>query len=540
MTTEGSRVEPRKRTPGDTNIQGWGFDLHPQVSFISGGLIILFIVLTLIFKEQAEAAFKAIQSFIADMTGWFLILVANIYLGVVIIFAFSKFGKIRIGGQDAQPEFSNFAWYAMLFSAGMGAGLLFWGIAEPISHFQAPPLGSEAGTAAAAEEAMGITYFHWGLHGWGIYTLVGLSLAFFAFNRGLPLTIRSVFYPLLGEKIYEWPGNLIDILAVLATLFGLATSLGFGAQQVNAGLNFLVGLPDNVVVQVFLIAIITGFATLSVVAGLDGGVRRLSEWNIYIAIAFFAFMLLIGPTQFILDFFVQSLGYYIGIFPTLSFWTEAFEGTNWQNSWTIFYWAWWIAWSPFVGMFIARVSKGRTVREFVLAVLFLPSFLSFIWMSCFGGSALSLALKDIGNMPEAVQENMATGLFVMLQQFPITSLSSLIGLVLVITFFVTSSDSGSLVVDHLTSGGKLDSPVPQRIFWAAMEGLVAAVLLLGGGLSALQTAATTTGLPFAIVLLVMCFSLHRGLTEDWAELEAKQLRTMEARRGVSPTMPIEK
>jgi len=540
MTTEGSRAKPRERTPGDTNIQGWGFDLHPQVALISGGLIIVFIVLTLIFKEQAEAVFKAVQSLIADLTGWFLILVTNIYLGVVVILAFSKFGKIRIGGEDARPEFSTFAWYAMLFSAGMGAGLLFWGIAEPISHFQAPPLGSEAVTAAAAEEAMGITYFHWGLHGWGIYTLVGLSLAFFAFNRGLPLTIRSVFYPLLGEKIYEWPGNLIDILAVVATLFGLATSLGFGAQQVNAGLNFLVGLPDNVVVQVILIAIITSFATLSVVAGLDGGVRRLSEWNIYLAIAFLGFMLFISPTQFILDFFVQSLGYYIGIFPTLSFWTEAFEETNWQNSWTIFYWAWWIAWSPFVGMFIARISKGRTVREFILGVLFFPSFVSFIWMSCFGGSALFLALNDIGNMPEAIRENMATGLFVMLQQFPLTSFSSLIGLLLVITFFVTSSDSGSLVVDNLTSGGKLDSPVPQRIFWAVMEGVVAAVLLLGGGLSALQTAATTTGLPFAIVLLIMCFSLNRGLTEDWAELEANQLRKMEARRGESPTMPIEK
>ncbi|NES19813.1 MAG: BCCT family transporter [Symploca sp. SIO3E6] len=525
MTTEGSRWQPRERTPGDTNIQGWGFDLHPQVSFISGGLIILFILLTLIFKEQAEAVFHTTQELIADTTGWFLILVANIYLGVVIIIALSKFGKIRIGGEDAQPEFSTFAWYAMLFSAGMGGGLLFWGIAEPISHFQTPPLGSEAGTGAAAQEAMGIIYFHWGLHGWGIYTLVGLSLAFFAFNRGLPLTIRSVFYPLLGEKIYEWPGNLIDILAVIATLFGLATSLGFGAQQVNAGLNFIAGFPDNIVVQVILVAIISGFAIISVVAGLDGGVRRLSEWNIYIAAVFLAFMFLIGPTQFILDFFVQSLGYYIGIFPTLSFWTETFEGTNWQNSWTIFYWAWWISWSPFVGMFIARVSKGRTVREFILGVLFLPSFLSFIWMSCFGGSALSLALNDVGNLPGAIQENMATGLFVMLQQFPLTSFSSIIGLVLVITFFVTSSDSGSLVVANLSSGGKLDSPVLQRVFWAVIEGVVAAVLLLGGGLNALRVAATTAGLPFAIVLLIMCFSLYQGLTEDWAELEAKQLTT---------------
>ncbi len=533
MTKEGSEVEPRKRTPGDTNIRGWGFDLHPQVAFISGGIIILFIVVTLIFKEQAETTFTAVKDLIANAAGWFLILVANIYLGVITILAFSKFGKIRIGGEDAQPEFSTFAWYAMLMSAGMGIGLMFWSVAEPIFHFQTPPLDSEAGTAAAAQEAMGITYFHWGLHAWGIYTLVGLSLAFFAFNRGLPLTMRSVFYPLLGEKIYEWPGNLIDILAVVATLFGLATSLGFGVQQVNAGLNFLVGLPDNVILQVILIAIITSFATLSVVAGLDGGVRRLSEWNIYLATAFLIFMIVVGPTLFILGSFVQSLGYYMGLFPTLSFWTETFKGTDWQNSWTVFYWGWWISWSPFVGIFIARVSKGRTVREFVLGVLFVPSLLSFLWMSTFGGSALSLALNNIGNIPEAVQENVATALFVMLEQFPLTSLSSLIGVLLVVTFFVTSSDSGSLVVDNLTSGGKLDSPVPQRIFWAVMEGVVAAVLLLGGGLSALQTASITTGLPFAIVLLVMCFSLHRGLTEDWAELEAKQLRAMEAQRGIS-------
>ncbi|NER21228.1 MAG: BCCT family transporter [Symploca sp. SIO1C2] len=533
MIKEGSRVEPKKRTPGDTNIKGWGFDLHPQVAFISGGIIILFIVLTLIFQEQADATFTAVKDLIANAGGWFLILVANIYLGVVVILAFSKFGKIRIGGEDAKPEFSTFAWYAMLVSAGMGIGLMFWSVAEPIFHFQTPPLGSEAGTAAAAQEAMGITYFHWGLHAWGIYTLVGLSLAFFAFNRGLPLTMRSVFYPLLGEKIYEWPGNLIDILSVVATLFGLATSLGFGVQQVNAGLNFLVGLPDNVILQVILIAIITSFATLSVVAGLDGGVRRLSEWNIYLATAFLIFMILVGPTLFILGSFVQSLGYYAAIFPTLSFWTETFEGTDWQNGWTVFYWGWWISWSPFVGIFIARVSKGRTVREFVLGVLFVPSLLSFFWMSVFGGSALSLALNNIGNIPEAVQENVATALFVMLEQFPLASLSSLIGVLLVVTFFVTSSDSGSLVVDNLTSGGKLDSPVPQRIFWAVMEGVVAAVLLLGGGLGALQTASITTGLPFSIVLLVMCFSLRQGLTEDWTELEAKKLKAMEARRWVS-------
>lgn len=535
MTLKGSQHKqiPKKhrRTPGDTNIRFWGFDMHPEVAFTSAGLIILFIALTLIFNDRAKQVFDAVQSFIANTSGWFLILAANIYLGVVILLAFSKYGKIRLGGPHAEPEFSTFAWFAMLMSAGMGIGLMFWSVAEPVFHMESPsPFFSnvDPNTSTAGRDAMAMTFFHWGLHAWGIYALVGLSLAFFAFNRGLPLTIRSVFYPILGERIYGWPGNVIDILAVLATLFGLATSLGLGARQVSTGLNFLFSLPDTVWFQVLLIAIITGFATMSVVAGLDSGVRFLSEINIYIAAAFMVFVLLVGPTLFIIGSFVENLGYYVSILPSLSFWTETFDGTQWQNDWTVFYWGWWISWSPFVGMFIARVSKGRTLKEFVLGVLFIPSLLSFIWMSVFGGSALNLVLDGVGNLPDAVSENVSTALFVMLEQFPFTEISSLIGVILVITFFVTSSDSGSLVVDHLVSGGKLDSPVPQRVFWAVTEGVVAAVLLLGGGLEALQTAAITMGLPFAIVLIVMCFSLHRGLCEDLIELESKQLRSSKA------------
>jgi choline/glycine/proline betaine transport protein len=310
-------------------------------------------------------------------------------------------------------------------------------------------------------------------------------------------------------------------------LFGLATSLGFGVQQIAAGLNFLIGIPDNAIIQVILIAAITACATMSVVSGLDAGVRRLSELNIYIAAIFMAFIILAGPTLFILGSFVQNLGYYASMFPTLSFWTETFEGTNWQNGWTVFYWGWWISWSPFVGVFIARISRGRTVREFILGVLFLPSLLSFLWMSAFGGSALFLELNGISNVTEAVNENVATALFIMLENFPLTALSSLIGVILVVTFFVTSSDSGSLVVDSLTSGGNVNSPVPQRVFWAVMEGVVAAALLLGGGLGALQTASITTGLPFAIVLLVMCYSLYRGLNHEHARIEAQQLKLRE-------------
>ena len=533
-----STKNPTKRVPGDTNLRKWGFDIHPEVFFVSAGLILLFVLITLIFKEPAEEAFRDLQTFIANAMGWFMILSVSIVLSVVVILAFSKFGKIRLGGQDARPEFPTYAWIAMLISAGMGIGLMFWSVAEPIFHLQEPPIGGlQPNTSGAAQEALGITFFHWGLHAWGIYALVGLALAFFAYNRGLPLTIRSVFYPLLGDRIYGWWGNIIDILAVASTLFGLATSLGLGVQQVNAGLNFLFGLADNTSIQVGLIAIITGFATASVVSGLDGGVRRLSELNMLLAGLFMLFVLVAGPTLFILGSFVQTLGYYIAALPTLSFWTETFEQTEWQNSWTVFYWGWWVSWSPFVGIFIARISRGRTVRQFILGVLLLPSMITFLWMSTFGGTALFLELGDTGSViAKAVEDNVATALFVMLQQLPLTFITSLIGIILVTVFFVTSSDSGSLVVDNLTSGGKLDSPTPQRIFWAVTEGVVAAALLLGGGLEALQTASITTGLPFAVVLLIMCFSLYRGLNEEMAMLEADELRATE----VEPTLVANK
>ncbi len=520
-----------KRIPGDRNIVGFGFDFHPEVFIFSAGFIFLFVTLTLIFRERAENAFGAVQSAIAEGMGSFLILAVSIYLGFAIFLSFSKFGKIRLGGQNAQPEFSTFAWIAMLISAGMGLGLMFWSVAEPISHFQSQP--SVMGTIKplpqdTVQQALGLTFFNWGFHAWGIYALVGLALGFFTYNRGLPLTIRSVFYPILGDRIYGWIGNAVDILAVASILFGLATSLGFGVQQINAGLNFLVGIPISNPIEMGLIAIITGLATTSVVLGLDAGVRRLSELNIILAAIFMVFVLLAGPTLFILGSFVQTTGYYLTSLPKLSFWIETFSEDTWENSSTLFYWSWWVSWSPFVGIFIARVSKGRTIREFILGVLLLPSLLTFLWMSVFGGTAISMELGELsGVISNAVSENLATALFVMLQQLPLTAITSFVGIVLGVIFFVTSSDSGSLVVDSLTSDGKLDSPVPQRVFWAVMQGIVAAVLLLGGGLQALQTAAIATGLPFAVVVLVMCYSLYRGLNQELAMLEKQQLQTAE-------------
>jgi choline/carnitine/betaine transport len=505
------------REPGDENWTGFGFDVHPHVTFLSTFILVAFILLTLMFKEDASEFFKMSMAGITSTSGWFLILVSNVFILAAVYFAIGRFGHIRIGGKEAKPEFSTLSWFAMLLSAGMGIGLMFWSVGEPMYHYASPsPMFDEleAATPAAAQAAMGVTYFHWGLHPWSIYAIVGLGLAFFAYNRGLPLTIRSIFYPLLGEKIYGFWGNLIDVLSVLATLVGLATSLGLGVQQINAGLNHLFDIQIGTATQVTLIAIITGFATLSVMAGLDKGIKRLSQANMIMAAAFMLFLLVVGPTIFILGGFTQNLGYYFRILPELSLWTETFRETNWQGSWTVFYWAWWISWSPFVGMFIARISKGRTVKEFVFGVILIPTLLSFIWMSVFGGSAIFLQSHGIADISTAVKDDVATAMFVLLNNFPLADMLSMIAILLVTIFFVTSSDSGSLVVDHLTSGGKLDSPTPQRVFWAIMEGLIAAVLLIGGGLTTLQTASVCTGLPFALVLLIAVYSLYIGFSQE--------------------------
>ncbi len=529
---EGLQVDPEteyyeeiaERKPGDGNIVKWGFDLHPQVTFASAGFLIVFLTLTLIFKEDAEKFFQDTLTFIGDNFGWFYILSANIFLVAIVFFGFSRFGRIRLGGQDAKPEFTNFAWYAMLISAGMGIGLMFWSVAEPIYHYQgpAPFFGGEPNTPEAADAAMVTTFYHWGLHPWGIYALVSLALAFFTFNRGLPLTMRSVFYPILGDRIYGFWGNLIDTVAVIATLFGLASSLGFGVKQVSAGLNFLFGTADTTAFQVVLIAVITGMATLSVIAGLDGGVKRLSQLNLNLGALFLLFVLIVGPTVFIIGTFLESTGSYLQALPSLSTWTESLSGTSWQNGWTVFYWGWWISWAPFVGMFIARVSKGRTIREFVIGVVLIPSLLSFFWMSTFGGAALKTQIDGKRDVAAAVNDNVATALFDLLEAFPLTQITSFVGIILVVSFFVTSSDSGSLVVDHLTSGGKLESPVPQRVFWAIMEGLVAGILLLGGGLLALQSAAVASGALFAMVLLVSIYSMRKGFGEELEIIELQE------------------
>ncbi|RZT95974.1 choline/glycine/proline betaine transport protein [Ancylomarina subtilis] len=510
--------------------------------FITSLLIIVALVsTTLIVGKPMEQWFADTQNYVSNKVGWFFILLVNALLIFALYLGFGKFSKIKIGGKDAKPEFSRMGWFAMLFSAGMGIGLLFWSVAEPIFHFNSNPfLKTPGADVFAAKTSMGITFLHWGVHAWALYAIVGVALAFFTFNKKLPLTIRSIFHPLLGDKIYGPIGDIIDIISVIATLFGLATSLGLGAQQINAGLEYLFHWENSDRIQVIIIVVVTVFATLSLILGLDKGIRKLSEWNMRLAIFLLVFMLLVGPTLFLCKSFIQNIGHYVGEFFELSFWTNTYNGVgkakNWQSSWTVFYWAWWISWSPFVGIFIARISKGRTIKEFILGVMLVPTLLTMLWLTVFGGSAIFQEL--IGNhvITEAVNNNVATAIYHLLEQYPFTTFSSLLTVILVASFFVTSSDSGSFVVDTLTSGGRHDAPKGQKIFWASMEGLIAAILLIGGGLTALQTASILTAIPFAIILIVMCYSFYKSLTEykeepsliDLAEPEKRKVEEKEA------------
>lgn len=492
--------------------------IHKPVFYPSVILIVLLIAGTIVAGDAAEQIFNNIRVGITSSADWLFIAGVNIFIGFALYFAFSKFGNIKLGGEDAKTEFSTAAWFAMLFSAGMGIGLMFFAVAEPMWHLLYPP-HAETGSTDAIRDAMGVTFLHWGLHAWAVYAIVGLALAFFAFNRKLPLSFRSVFYPLLGDRIKGWMGDVIDILAVMATVFGLATSLGLGAAQAGAGMEYVFGVSNSVTLQVLIIVGVTAIAVISVVLGVQKGVKVLSEFNIRLAALFLIFILVLGPTMYILSTFVQSTGYYLQNFAEYATWMQTFEEGSFMSDWTVFYWAWWISWSPYVGMFIARISRGRTVKEFVLGVLLAPTLVTFLWMSGFGGTALFLETGGFAEIASAVEADQTTSLFILLDQFPLATITSFLAIILVLSFFVTSSDSGSLVIDSLTSGGRIDTPVVQRIFWASTEGVVAAVLLIGGGLGALQAASISTGLPFVLVLLVMCYSLRQGLNAEYKRMQ---------------------
>ena len=513
---------------GQDNITPFGLDIHNPVFLVSGITIVLFVLYTLMFQEQAGVFFGWLRPAITSTFDWFFLASGNLFVIFALLLVVTPMGRVRLGGQDATPDFSYPGWFAMLFAAGMGIGLMFFGVSEPMSHFASSmggttlengvrtdwaPLGAAVGDIAAARDlAMAATIFHWGLHPWAIYAVVALSLAFFSYNHKLPLTFRSAFYPLLGEKVWGWPGHVIDTLAVFATLFGLATSLGFGTTQALAGFNFLYDWGTGGAAVVVLITVITALAITSVVRGLDGGVKILSEINMVLAALLMLVILLVGPTGEILSTAMSGGIAYVKELLPLSM-PFGREDANFSQGWTSFYWAWWISWSPFVGMFIARVSRGRTVREFIICVILIPTMLCTLWMATFGGTAISQVIADAAAPVGAAAQELK--LFEMVKDFPLSGVLSLLGIVLVLVFFITSSDSGSLVIDTITAGGKTDAPVAQRVFWCSFEGVVAAVLLLVGGaeaLSALQAMTVSTGLPFTLVLLAMCVSTWKGLS----------------------------
>jgi len=497
---------------GEHNIQTLGLDIHNPVFAISAILAIALVVGTLLFQEAATTVFSEMRVWITTKFDWFFMISANLFVLLCFAVAFSKLGRVRLGGSGARPQYTDPAWLAMLFAAGVGIGLMFFGVLEPVTHTLNPPLGIDPAQVAVAKAAgMSSAIFHWGLHAWAIYAVVGLSLAFFSFNQGMPLTLRSAFYPLFGKAVWGPLGHLVDILAVLATLFGLATSLGIGAEQIAGGLNYLFDLPAGNTTKIILIAVIISIALGSVIAGLDKGVKRLSELNLGLAAGLLLFVLLAGPTLAILATIVQAVIDYAYYLPQLSN-PIGRSDFAFLHGWTTFYWAWWIAWSPFVGMFIARVSYGRTVREFIVWVLIIPTLIGIIWMSTFGGTALEQLLNEgYRGVADSVPE---LALFKMLEGLPFTSLVSGISIFLIALFFVTSADSGSLVVDTITAGGKMDAPVKQRVFWCILTGLVSIALLVGGGIASLQALTISVGLPFCIVLLVMCVGLVKGLIAE--------------------------
>ena len=512
-------IENTDYTVGQDNVQKWGFDVHNPVFGISAGLIVLFLVATLISDPAtAKSALDGLKWGIIETFDTLFMWAGNIFVIFCLILIVSPFGKIRLGGPEAVPEHSRISWLAMLFAAGMGIGLMFWGVAEPVAYFTGwyeTPLGVEPNTPEAARLAMGATMYHWGLHPWAIYGVVALSLAFFAYNKGLPLSIRSIFYPMLGDRTWGWAGHVIDILAVLATLFGLATSLGLGAQQASAGIGHVFNMDSSLVLQILVIAGVTGLAIVSVVRGLEGGVKLLSNVNMLVAFVLLAFVMLVG-FAISMGNIPTTIGAYVQNIVPLSN-PYGREDEAWLQGWTVFYWAWWISWSPFVGMFIARVSAGRTVREFLIAVLIVPTLVTVLWMSVYGGIAIDQVVNGIGTLGKEGLTEVPLAMFQMFDSLPMSKLLSVIAVVLVLVFFITSSDSGSLVIDSITAGGKIDAPVPQRVFWASIEGLIAIALLWIGGteaIEAMQAGAISTGLPFTIVLLLMCVSLIMGFRTE--------------------------
>jgi len=501
-----------------------GLNAIPQIFFISAALAVLFVAFALPLRAEFAAFFGMLTDFTVAYFGWFYILSVTGLLGFLIWVALSRYGSIRLSADDEQPEYGTITWFSMLFAAGIGTILMFWGVAEPMSHFANPPLQDiVGGTPEAAELAMTIALYHFGLHTWTIFTLPALAIGYFAYRQGLPMRISSIFYTVLGDRIYGPWGWLIDIIAVLGTLFGVAVSVGLGTLQLNSGLNYLVGLPSTPASQIAIIAVITVVATVSVALGLDRGIKRLSQFNILIALAILLFVWIAGPTLFITSGTVQNFGNYLQNLPWLAFWTETYQGTEWQRSWTVFYWAWTISWAPYVGIFIARISKGRTIRQFVGGALGAPLLFTVVWFSVFGLAAIDLELNNGVALAEQVQADVSVALFSFLGSYPLATLTSLLSVVIIIVFLTTSADSAALVIDLLSRHADKPSQTGQRVFWTLLLGAIAVTLLLGGGLGALQNVITTLGFPFCVLLVFMAVALTRALHADYLGYSMEEL-----------------
>jgi choline/glycine/proline betaine transport protein len=504
------------------------FQIDRQVFFPSVAVLLLLVGFSAFAPEMAGEFFQDLQNTIVTYGSWYYVTVVAIILVMVLMLTVTRYGDIKLGPDHSVPDYSFLSWFAMLFSAGMGIGLMFFGVAEPVMHFLNPPTG-EPGTSVAAAEAMKLTFFHWGIHAWAMYAIVALILSYFAYRHDLPLTLRSALYPLIGDKIHGPWGAMIDIFAILGTVCGVATSLGLGVLQINSGLNYLFDIPISGTVQVMLVIGTTILATISVLLGLDAGIKRLSELNIALAVLLLILVLAIGPTVYLLQTFVQNTGYYLSELVAKTFNLYAYNPTDWIGGWTIFYWGWWLSWAPFVGLFIARISRGRTIREFVLGAMFGPTLFTLFWMTVFGNSGIDLILNQgVDSLGIAVQSDSSVALFKFFESFPFSTVLSFVAVLMVVVFFVTSADSGALVVNMLSAHGRDDTPMLQRSIWTVFIGLIAIVLLLAGGLSSLQTAAIASALPFSIALLFAMWGFWKALDTDVKKQDALLMQNTSA------------
>ncbi|MFZ0023080.1 BCCT family transporter [Acinetobacter sp.] len=511
----------------------WFANINPNVFISTVAIIAIFLALVVFAPDAFSVLTQQLNQWITTSFSWFYVLSVAIFIILLAYIALSDMGKIKLGPDHSQPKYSSASWFAMLFTAGMGIGLMFFGVAEPVMHYVTPPAG-EPETVLAAQQSMRVTFFHWGLHAWAIYTLVGLSLAYFAYRHQLPLKIRSALYPLIGQKIYGPIGDGVDTFATIGTVFGVATTLGFGVTQINSGLNYLFGVEQAPSTQVILIIVVSAMAAASVFFGLDKGIKRLSELNLVLALLLLIFVFVAGPSIYLLQTTIQNAGQYVSNLFSMTFNLYAYQPSGWIGGWTIMYWAWWISWSPFVGMFIARVSEGRSIREFIVGVLLIPTGFTLIWMGFMGNAALYSIMHEANTgLLEAVQRDSSVALFEFLNNLPFSSVTSIIATLLVMLFFVTSADSGALVTDYLTAKSD-NSPTWQRLFWTVLMALLAIILLLAGGLEALQSATIMSALPFTFIMLLMCWGLIKALHLDVTKMHALQAARITPRAIQNP------